>query len=525
VLNTPTLKAMKWWPGGLGKQSTHTLVYANLILDGKEHGFHCFMMQLRDENHRPLPGIEVGEVGPKIGDNGTETGFLRLTNVRIPRKWLLMKNQEVTEDGVYKKRVKKGGGSDKSQYLTMLRIRAGLVISAGFRLAQGVTIATRYSCVRQQGFADTSAEGNRHAQEMTVMDYTNQRYRLLKQLSTAYAFVFAGKGISSAMNNLDDGGGDDLAELHAISSGMKALCTFEGAQGLEDCRKCCGGHGVLLIGGIASEATNYVTYNTAEGDRIVLELQSARFLLRGLRDARAGSTVKGLCEYLNVAASADFNLSRELACSATTPEAFQDLDVLQRLFRGRALCSVLDAATKYDGSVEAGMSHDEAWNLSAYDLVEASRAHCRYTIFSKFVEQVQRIEDGPVRAAMAAVCKLYALISITEELGAFDFNRAQKRAAKDAMLLLLPIVRSDVVPLMDAFEFSDNVLNSALGRHDGRVYESLYAGAKASPLNASDPFNGYEQHLRPHLDLDFIAEHAKVQKDMYVDKPASRSKL
>ena len=38
----------------------------NLILDAKELGFHCFMLQLRDEHHLPLPGIELGEVGPKV---------------------------------------------------------------------------------------------------------------------------------------------------------------------------------------------------------------------------------------------------------------------------------------------------------------------------------------------------------------------------------------------------------------------------------------------------------------------------
>merc|ERR1711968_35936 len=102
------------------------------------------------------------------------------------------------------------------------------------------------------------------------------------------------------------------------------------------------------------------------------------------------------------------------------------------------------------------------------------------------------------------------------DLGSFELTRTQKRAVRDAMLSLLPIVRADVVPLMDAFEFPDNVLNSALGRHDGNVYESLYAGAKASPMNAKDPFEGYDQHLRPHLDLDFIAEHAKMQRDLYV---------
>ncbi len=32
--------------------------------------------QLRDENHQPLPGIELGEVGPKLGDNCTETGIV-----------------------------------------------------------------------------------------------------------------------------------------------------------------------------------------------------------------------------------------------------------------------------------------------------------------------------------------------------------------------------------------------------------------------------------------------------------------
>lgn len=66
VLNTPTLKSIKWWPGGLGISSQFCCVYANLITDGKEQGFHVFMCQLRDEEHRPLPGVEVKEVGPYV---------------------------------------------------------------------------------------------------------------------------------------------------------------------------------------------------------------------------------------------------------------------------------------------------------------------------------------------------------------------------------------------------------------------------------------------------------------------------
>merc|ERR1719350_1009775 len=32
VLETPTLRAMKWWPGDMAKLATHAVVYAQLIL-------------------------------------------------------------------------------------------------------------------------------------------------------------------------------------------------------------------------------------------------------------------------------------------------------------------------------------------------------------------------------------------------------------------------------------------------------------------------------------------------------------
>jgi hypothetical protein len=86
--------------------------------------------------------------------------------------------------------------------------------------------------------------------------------------------------------------------MHAASAGLKALarrvavgrsgaanpartqalCTAVAADGLEECRKLCGGHGVLLASGIAQLAVDYVTYCTAEGDRTILELQAGSAL-------------------------------------------------------------------------------------------------------------------------------------------------------------------------------------------------------------------------------------------------------
>jgi len=237
----------------LGKTAQFSCFYANLITQGKERGFHVFIVQLRDENHQCLPGVECFEVGPKIGDNGTETGGLRLKNVRIPREWMLCKNQVVHPDGTYEK---KKSASDKIQYSTMLTIRSGLVMSAGYRLMQAVTIAARYSCVRRQGFVDTNSTA-RDAPELQIIEYQNQQYRLFKQLALAFAMVWTGKSVSEKFKRVmealqgADADSSELPEMHAISSGLKALCTFEGAQGMEECRKLCGGHGVLLVSGVA----------------------------------------------------------------------------------------------------------------------------------------------------------------------------------------------------------------------------------------------------------------------------------
>ena len=82
-------------------------------------------------------------------------------------------------------------------------------------------------------------------------------------------------------------------------------------------------------------------------------------------------------------------------------------------------------------------------------------------------------------------------------------------------------LRPDAVTLVDAYEFHDNVLNSALGRHDGRVYESLLASAQASPLNAKEPYTGYAHARDNVLDAAFIAEHAKMVRQ----EPLASSRL
>eukprot|EP01090_Pellita_catalonica_P019134 TRINITY_DN6391_c0_g2_i1.p1 TRINITY_DN6391_c0_g2~~TRINITY_DN6391_c0_g2_i1.p1 ORF type:complete len:404 (-),score=67.53 TRINITY_DN6391_c0_g2_i1:50-1261(-) len=392
----------------------------------------------------------------------------------------------------------------------MLQIRAGLVVGAGFRLAQGVVIATRYSCVRQQGFASPSTAKSRFDKELCVLEYQNQQFRIFKQLATCYAFVFTGNYLSGKFKLISKAFSEDpakadltaLPEMHASSAGLKALCTFDAAGGLEECRKCCGGHGVMLASGIAQHALDYVTYCTAEGDRIILELQCARFLVKSLAQARNNEPVSGACIYLTESLpSPQFSNSND----------FKNLDNLELLFKIRARRTVENVGERLRKlKEEQGIPHDKAWNMCAIDLVSASRIHCRFIIIRSFAEEVRKIGDARVKAGLMELCALYGCIALQENFGDWVgvLGTSDIKCIRQAVRELLTAIRPNAIAFTDAFEFPDQVLNSAIGRHDGKVYESLYAAAKASELNKRDPFPGY-QHLLKVLDRDFLAENAK----------------
>jgi hypothetical protein len=128
VVHSPTLTATKWWPGGLGKTATHVILMARLVLGGRDHGPHAFVVQIRDmDSHRPVVGVEVGDIGPKMGYNGVDNGWLRFDHLRIPRDAMLMRFARVTEEGAY---VPPPPANVKASYATMVYVRA--TVSGGW---------------------------------------------------------------------------------------------------------------------------------------------------------------------------------------------------------------------------------------------------------------------------------------------------------------------------------------------------------------------------------------------------------
>ena len=85
VINSPTLTSTKWWIGNLGINSNYAIVIARLILNDSDYGPHPFFIQLRDlETHEPFEGVELGDIGPKLGINSIDNGYARFESSGYP---------------------------------------------------------------------------------------------------------------------------------------------------------------------------------------------------------------------------------------------------------------------------------------------------------------------------------------------------------------------------------------------------------------------------------------------------------
>jgi acyl-CoA oxidase len=186
-IHSPSLRSIKWWPGALARTANFGVVYARLIIDGKDYGVHNFMVQLRDlDTHATMPGITCGDIGAKIGFNNVDNGYCKFDRVRIPRENMGMRLAIVERGGAYRK------NRDVPQeilYFTMLETRMDFISLTGGALAKASTIAIRYSAVREQGYDNNDAAATA---EMKVLDYQSQQYRLFPNLAAAYAIMLNG---------------------------------------------------------------------------------------------------------------------------------------------------------------------------------------------------------------------------------------------------------------------------------------------------------------------------------------------
>jgi len=268
-----------------------------------------------------------------------------------------------------------------------------------------------------------------------------------------------------------------MLDLHATLSGTKAFWTWDVAIAIEIARMACGGHGFSNYSGIPCLYNEFSANCTLEGENSVMALQTARYLVKTLNTVRKGKFIPENVEYLK-------SVGEVLSEHAWTGTEVNDLNVgvVEKMLKANAGFLVFEAAQKLIEGTEQGLSMKETWDKKAgMSLVEAARAHTVYFTFKSFLDDIPSAKEEKSRVVLKRLCELYGLHQLIKfPLGLLESGFVKPEQVKLLKLRkekLLELVRPDALGLVESYMYNDNNLKSAIGRSDGKVYETLWEWA------------------------------------------------
>ncbi|XP_035941581.1 peroxisomal acyl-coenzyme A oxidase 3 isoform X2 [Halichoerus grypus] len=443
IIHSPDFEAAKFWVGNMGKTATHAVVFAQLYTPGGQcHGPHSFVVQIRNpKTLLPMPGVMVGDIGKKLGLNGVDNGFAMFHKVRIPRQDLLNRIGDVTPEGTYVTPFKDDRQRFGASLGTLSLGRVAIVGMSIVNLKLAVSIALRFSATRCQ-FGPSDGE------EVPVLEYQTQRWRLLPYLAAAYALDHFSKSLFLDLAELQRGlmGTDQGArqaelgrEIHALASAGKPLASWTAQRGIQECREACGGHGYLAGGAHFQSPLRTVDFLQAYPD-----ILGQRFTCPSVDSCLDSSVPLAAYEWL---------------VGYLLRESYQKLNQEKR----------------------SGSNDFEARNNSqVYYCHPLALAFLELTVVRRFHEYTHQPRvPPPLRAVLGRLSALYALWSLSQHTallyqgGYFSGEQAGKMI-QNAILDLCSQLKDDAVALVDVIAPPDFVLDSPIGRADGELYKNLW---------------------------------------------------
>lgn len=347
------------------------------------------------------------------------------------------------------------------------------------------------------------------------MDYTTHQHRLIPLIGTAYAVGFVAMELQSTydliISRLTNTGPNDpqiveilaeLKEIHATSAGMKAMCTWNTLDLIEQCRQSLGGLGYSSYAGLASMFQDFAVQCSWEGDNTILSLQTGRFLISAVR-ARLGSkgvTAPKLAPKQKSSSYLD-KIPELLKTSLNENPNFEDLNTIQMAFDATAANLAIAAFQAFEKEIKVNKltPEDAQLQCGAQKLI-AARVHCATYAFSAFRRAV--IASGTLENVLGDLCSLYGLYAIKQNASAFvQFQIITPKHLgniDDTISRLLTKLRPQVVPLTDAFALTDYSLNSPLACADGDIYRRFFERVNLSaPYTEEHPY--FEKVIKPVL--------------------------
>lgn len=466
VVHSETPSARKDYIGGAAETARMAAVFAQLITheDGEpvNHGVHCLLVPIRDEDGDDLPGVTTSDCQYKGGLPGVDNGRIMFDHVRVPRENLLNKYGDVAEDGTYSSPIDNPNRRFFTMIGTLIRGRVTVGGSAGNAARVALDIATRYALQRRQFTSPDDDES-----EVLIMDYLVHQRRLFPLIARSYALQFAQNELVSKTHDLqtsDVVDADEQRELEARAAGLKAANTWHASRAIQEAREACGGAGYMAENRLIALRGDTDVFTTFEGDNHVLtQLVAKELLTQYADDIKSMSPVEWVRFAANTVGDRVMKRTAAEAIMQRIVDSRQDSEEEGSLFNRGTQVSMFEDRENYLLSSVARRLQGKSKEMSAFDafnavqdhVLHAAQAHIDRVVLEAFVAGIDACPDSETRELLDVVCDLYALSVIEEDKAWFiehtylstERAKAVTRGINDRCRVLRPHART----LVDGF--------------------------------------------------------------------------
>ena len=483
IINTPHERGIKFWIGNAAQTANMSVVLANLIVKGKDYGIHCFVVQIRDDEHEVMPGVQIIDCGAKMGIHGVDNGILNFRNVIIPRENLLDKVTQVDKDGnvesLFAKKEKRFAVQLSS--LSDGRIKAGLTgLTTGML---ELTVAARFTAMHRQYGSDEDKY-----KEQIMLNYPLIQNNIIPYYAKCLVPYFMGVHVgdlwSKNYKRVFDPKDQSVKEMHALISIYKPVCSWYQLKTGISAMHSCENFGFMQANGICGRIEDAHVNATWEGDNTVLLIQTTQFILSNLGKHAKGETIA----YKSLSYLQKWIPEIQESVKFTKPQsadAFENLDLLGELLEYRAAKAAIEGGMEIQLGLASNSAFDAFNNSLPFANNKAALFYGELFMFNQCKLGILTCENPKNARFLKKVLTIYALTLVkeTSEFYLDYLNTEVISVIEDTLLKLFEEVKYNMIASLNFLYQDDHVIKSAIGSSDGNIYDRVISKLNSDRRN------------------------------------------
>lgn len=463
VIHTPHDQAFKEYIGNAAAHAKLAVVFAQLFTQEECFGVHAFLVPIRDESGKAMPGVTIGDSGHKLGLNGVDNGRLWFNQVSVPRENLLDRFGQVHRDGSYHSDIV----SESARFFTMLGTLVGgriCVPMGGLSAARsGLTISIRYAHHRRQF-------GKPGELEIPIMDYPSHQMRLMPLLADSIVLEVVQRRLADRYcRELEEG--EISRELESLAAGVKAVSTWHTTKTLQECREACGGNGFLSINRLGNLKSDTDIFTTFEGDNTVLLQLVARGRLTTFQKSFGKLGIGGMVNWAGQEAWRVMSEMNPLITRSTDRAHLLDPEFHMGAFKYQEERLVWTAGQRIRRRIGEGESPADAFLEIQNHLLLMAKAYVRRVLLEEFQSWLSGLGESPEKEILRKISQLFALNTLKKEAGWFleqdYFQGTKSKAITRLVEELAAEISKESLALVSAWAIPDTMLYAPIQQEPG----------------------------------------------------------